>query len=154
MSQRRLRFPPSSILPFLLVKGIREAILDEVFQPLLELYPTPETRPRQHEALIEIYRKGKIAEAFQAFNGPNNKEPSGSLIPPKAYCLRRDPLAMTISFLKKGIVQNAKQCGDLWPFIPCRGTAIRIGVPGGTPKAYGRVRRLIGIPLANGVAIL
>jgi DNA-binding GntR family transcriptional regulator len=34
---------------------------------LLELYPTPESRPRQHEALIEKYRKGKIAEAFQAF---------------------------------------------------------------------------------------
>jgi len=37
------------------------------YPPLLERYPTPETRPRQHEALIEIYRKGKIAEAFQAF---------------------------------------------------------------------------------------
>jgi DNA-binding GntR family transcriptional regulator len=37
------------------------------YPPLLELYPTPETRPRQHEVLIEIYRKGKIAEAFQAF---------------------------------------------------------------------------------------
>jgi DNA-binding GntR family transcriptional regulator len=37
------------------------------YPPLLELYPTPETRPRQHEALIETYRKGKIAEAFQAF---------------------------------------------------------------------------------------
>jgi DNA-binding GntR family transcriptional regulator len=37
------------------------------YPPLLELYPTPETRPRQHEAFIEIYRKGKIAEAFQAF---------------------------------------------------------------------------------------
>ena len=34
---------------------------------LLELYPTPESRPRQHEALIENYRKGKIAEAIQAF---------------------------------------------------------------------------------------
>ena len=34
---------------------------------LLQLYPTSESRPRQHEALIEIYRKGKIAEAFQAF---------------------------------------------------------------------------------------
>src|ERR1700747_820067 len=34
---------------------------------LLELYPTPESRPRQHEALIEIYRKGKIDEAFRAF---------------------------------------------------------------------------------------
>jgi DNA-binding GntR family transcriptional regulator len=37
------------------------------YPPLLELYPTPESRPRQHEALIENYRKGKIAEAFQAF---------------------------------------------------------------------------------------
>ena len=37
------------------------------YRPLLELYPTPESRPRHHEALIELYRKGKIAEAFQAF---------------------------------------------------------------------------------------
>jgi DNA-binding GntR family transcriptional regulator len=37
------------------------------YPPLLELYPTPEVRPRQHEALIENYRKGKIAKAFQAF---------------------------------------------------------------------------------------
>ena len=34
---------------------------------LLKLFPTPETRPRPGERLIEIYRKGKIAEAFQAF---------------------------------------------------------------------------------------
>src|ERR1700747_3695623 len=34
---------------------------------LVELYPTPESRPRQHEALIEIYRKGQIAEALRAF---------------------------------------------------------------------------------------
>ena len=27
----------------------------------------PETRPHQREAVIEIYRKGKIVEAFQAF---------------------------------------------------------------------------------------
>jgi DNA-binding GntR family transcriptional regulator len=33
---------------------------------LLKLFP-PETRPRQQEVLIEIYRKGKIAEAFGAF---------------------------------------------------------------------------------------
>jgi len=33
----------------------------------LKVFPTPETRPRQREALIEIYRKGKIVEAFQAF---------------------------------------------------------------------------------------
>jgi DNA-binding GntR family transcriptional regulator len=37
------------------------------YPPLLELHPTPESRPRQHEALIENYRKGKIAEAFQTF---------------------------------------------------------------------------------------
>jgi DNA-binding GntR family transcriptional regulator len=37
------------------------------YPPLLELYPTPESRPRHHEALIAVYRKGKIAEAFQAF---------------------------------------------------------------------------------------
>src|SRR5215472_1635946 len=34
---------------------------------LKELYPTPESRPRQHETLIEFYRKGKIDEAFRAF---------------------------------------------------------------------------------------
>jgi DNA-binding GntR family transcriptional regulator len=34
---------------------------------LLQLYPTPESRPRQHEVLIEIYRKGKTDEAFRAF---------------------------------------------------------------------------------------
>jgi hypothetical protein len=36
---------------------------DPVF---LKVFPTPETR-RQREALIEIYRKGEIVEAFQAF---------------------------------------------------------------------------------------
>jgi DNA-binding GntR family transcriptional regulator len=34
---------------------------------LKELYPTPESRPRQHEALIELYRKGRFAEASRAF---------------------------------------------------------------------------------------
>jgi DNA-binding GntR family transcriptional regulator len=34
---------------------------------LVELYPTAESRPRQHETLIEIYRKGQIAEALRAF---------------------------------------------------------------------------------------
>jgi hypothetical protein len=34
---------------------------------LINLFPTPETRPRQRGVLIEIYRKGKIAEAFRAF---------------------------------------------------------------------------------------
>ena len=53
-------------------------ILWEVFRQLddrmtrydaffLKVFPTPETRPRQREALIEIYQKGKIAQAFQAF---------------------------------------------------------------------------------------
>jgi hypothetical protein len=38
------------------------------YDPLfLKVFPTLEIRPRQREALIEIYRKGKIAEAFQAF---------------------------------------------------------------------------------------
>jgi DNA-binding GntR family transcriptional regulator len=52
-------------------------ILHEVFQQLenrstryapliLKLFPA-ETRPRQHELLIEIYREGKIAEAFRAY---------------------------------------------------------------------------------------
>jgi DNA-binding GntR family transcriptional regulator len=34
---------------------------------MLELYPTPESRPRQLEALIELYREGEIAEALRAF---------------------------------------------------------------------------------------
>ena len=34
---------------------------------LLKLFPTPETRPRPSERLIEIYRKGKITEAFRTF---------------------------------------------------------------------------------------
>jgi DNA-binding GntR family transcriptional regulator len=33
---------------------------------LLKLFP-PETRPCQQEVLIEMYRKGKVAEAFRAF---------------------------------------------------------------------------------------
>jgi DNA-binding GntR family transcriptional regulator len=38
------------------------------YEPLLlELFPTPATRPRQREILIELYRKGKIAEAFREF---------------------------------------------------------------------------------------
>jgi len=37
------------------------------YEPLiLKLFP-PETRPRQREVLIEMYRKGKIKEAFRAF---------------------------------------------------------------------------------------
>ena len=55
----------------------RRPILREVFrqledrgtryEPLLLMLFPPETRPRQRELLIEIYRKGKIAEAFRAF---------------------------------------------------------------------------------------
>ena len=55
----------------------QRAILREVFQQLedrgtryepllLKLFP-PETRPRQREVLIEMYRQGKITEAFRAF---------------------------------------------------------------------------------------
>jgi hypothetical protein len=37
------------------------------YEPLLlKLFP-PENRPRQREVLIEMLRKGKIAEAFRAF---------------------------------------------------------------------------------------
>jgi hypothetical protein len=32
----------------------------------MKLFP-PEARPRHRELLLEIYRKGKIAEAFRAF---------------------------------------------------------------------------------------
>jgi DNA-binding GntR family transcriptional regulator len=55
----------------------QRSILREVFRQLedrgtryepllLKLFP-PETRPRQREVLIEIYRKGKITEALLAF---------------------------------------------------------------------------------------
>src|SRR6516225_9641613 len=38
------------------------------YDPLyLKVFPTPESRPRQRETLIEIYRNGKITEAFRAF---------------------------------------------------------------------------------------
>ena len=38
------------------------------YEPLyFRVFPTPESRPRQREALIELYRKGKIAESFRAF---------------------------------------------------------------------------------------
>ena len=37
------------------------------YEPLLlRLFP-PETRPRQREVLIEMYRKGKTTEAFRGF---------------------------------------------------------------------------------------
>jgi DNA-binding GntR family transcriptional regulator len=62
----------------IIFKKAERPILSEMFRKLddrmtryypllLELYPTPENRPRQHEALIEIYRKGEIAEALRAF---------------------------------------------------------------------------------------
>ena len=38
------------------------------YNPLfLKLFPDPATRPRQQEALIELYRKGKVDEAVRAF---------------------------------------------------------------------------------------
>jgi DNA-binding GntR family transcriptional regulator len=33
---------------------------------LIKLFPTPESRGRQRKALIELYRKGNITEAFRA----------------------------------------------------------------------------------------
>ena len=53
-------------------------ILREVFRQLndrmtrydplyFKVFPAPETRPRQREVLIEIYRKGEITEALWAF---------------------------------------------------------------------------------------
>jgi DNA-binding GntR family transcriptional regulator len=53
-------------------------ILHEVFRQLndrmtrydplyLKVFPAAETRPRQWETPIQIYRKGKVAEAFRAF---------------------------------------------------------------------------------------
>ena len=34
---------------------------------LLKVFPDPATRPRQREALIELYRKGKVDEALRTF---------------------------------------------------------------------------------------
>ena len=34
---------------------------------LMKIFPTPESRPRQREILIEMYRKGKVVEAFREF---------------------------------------------------------------------------------------
>src|SRR6516162_11742737 len=63
----------------ILFENAERPILWEMFQklddrmtryyPLLwkELYPASESRPRQHEALIEWYRKGQFAEALRAF---------------------------------------------------------------------------------------
>src|SRR5258708_14145983 len=73
-SQRPLVRPRKEI-----ISGKAERpILREVFrQPeerssryvplLIKLFPTAESRPRQREILIEMYRKGKITEPFRAF---------------------------------------------------------------------------------------
>jgi DNA-binding GntR family transcriptional regulator len=38
------------------------------YNPLLvKLFPTPETRPQHHQALIELCRQGKVVEALRAF---------------------------------------------------------------------------------------
>jgi hypothetical protein len=46
---------------------------------MLELYPTPESRPRQ-EVLIELYREGEIAEALWAFKKIYLESPISSYI--------------------------------------------------------------------------
>jgi DNA-binding GntR family transcriptional regulator len=62
----------------ILFEKARRPILWEMFRrlddrmtryyPLFQkLFPTPESRPRQREVLIELYRDGKIAEAVRAF---------------------------------------------------------------------------------------
>ena len=62
----------------ILFEKARRPILWEVFTQLddrmtryyplfLKLFPTLESRPRQQEVLIEIYRKGKIDEAVRTF---------------------------------------------------------------------------------------
>jgi Transcriptional regulators len=62
----------------ILFEKARRPILWEVFTQLddrmtryyplfLKLFPKPESRPRQQEVLIEIYRKGKIDEAVRTF---------------------------------------------------------------------------------------
>jgi hypothetical protein len=38
------------------------------YDPLyLKVFPTPETRPLHREALIVLYRRGKLTEAFWVF---------------------------------------------------------------------------------------
>jgi GntR family transcriptional regulator, trigonelline degradation regulator len=62
----------------ILFEKAQRPILWEVFRQLddrttryhplfLKLFPDPATRPRQREALIEHYRKGKVDEAVRAF---------------------------------------------------------------------------------------
>jgi DNA-binding GntR family transcriptional regulator len=63
----------------ILFEKARRPILWEIFTgldhrmtryyPLYQkLFPTPQSRPRQREVLIELYRNGKIAEAVGAFS--------------------------------------------------------------------------------------
>ena len=62
----------------IIFEGTRRPIRWEVFRqlddrmtryyPLFDkLFPDPAKRPRQHEALIDFYRKGKVEEAVRAF---------------------------------------------------------------------------------------
>lgn len=62
----------------ILFEKTRRPILYDVFRQLedratryapllIEIYPNPAARPRLREVLIELYREGKIAEAFRAF---------------------------------------------------------------------------------------
>ena len=37
------------------------------YPPIVKLFPDPASRLRQHEVLIEHYRKGKVHEAVPAF---------------------------------------------------------------------------------------
>jgi hypothetical protein len=70
----------NAIVPFwdIIFGKAERPILREVFRQLevrasryvpllMKLFPTPETRPRQREVLVELYRKGEISEAFRAF---------------------------------------------------------------------------------------
>jgi DNA-binding GntR family transcriptional regulator len=62
----------------ILFEGTRRPIRWEVFRQLddrmtryyplfLKLFPTPKSRPRQQEVLIEFYRKGKVDDAVRSF---------------------------------------------------------------------------------------
>ncbi len=62
----------------IILENTQRPILREVFRGLedrsiryvpliLQLFPDPAKRPRQREALIELYRKGKVDEALRAF---------------------------------------------------------------------------------------
>ena len=72
-----LRFPGGRNFWDIIFSKAQRPILCEVFrqledrgaryEPLLLKLFQPETRPRQREILIEVYRKGKIDEAFRTF---------------------------------------------------------------------------------------